>query len=228
MTQPDPLGNICWSQTLQQGVDSADLVIEAISESLEEKACLFEELDKLSKADAIITSNTSSISISKLESCTTVPRQVGGLHFFNPVHIMKPVEVVSGFHTTEETLKTLKEFVHSIGKEPFLVKDSPGFAVNRILLPLINEAIHTLEEGIADAGTIDSLMKLGCNHPVGPLKLADFVGLDVCLSILNHLKEGLDDPKFSPAALLSKMVSEGKLGRKTGEGFYKYGKKESL
>jgi len=200
----------------------ADFVIEAVSETEALKIDIFRQLDRACAPQVILASNTSSISITRLAAATSRPAQVIGMHFFNPVPIMPPVEIVKGLQTSSETVEATLALAANMGKEAFVVNDSPGFVVNRVLMPLINEAIFTLHEGVADAATIDSLTKLGCNHPMGPLQLADLVGLDVCLSILRVLHAELGDQKFRPCPLLVKMVDAGHLGRKTKRGFYTY------
>ncbi len=218
----EALSRVSWNTEIAAAAEPADFVVEAVSEQKELKTLIFKQLDATCRPEVILASNTSSISITRLAAATDRPGRVVGMHFFNPVPIMQPVEVVRGMQTSVETVEQTSRLAERMGKQPFTVEDSPGFVVNRILLPLINEAVFALQEGVADAETIDSLMKLGCNHPMGPLALADLVGVDVCLSILQVLHRELGDPKFRPCPLLVRMVNAGRLGRKTGEGFYKY------
>lgn len=201
---------------------TAEFVIEAVSENESLKTDVLRQLDKLCAPHVILATNTSSISITRLAAATGRPDKVVGMHFFNPVPIMAPVEVVRGLKTAHGTVDATLRLAEQMGKQAFVVSDSPGFVVNRVLMPLINEAVFALYEGVADAETIDSLTKLGLNHPMGPLQLADLVGLDVCLSILRVLFAELGDQKFRPCPLLVRMVDAGQLGRKTGQGFYTY------
>jgi 3-hydroxybutyryl-CoA dehydrogenase len=207
-----------------EAVREADLVIEAIIENLAAKVQLFERLDKLTAPECILASNTSSISITRIAASTKRPEKVIGMHFMNPVPVMTLVEVIRGIATSDETYQRVEEAARKMGKTPIEVNDYPGFISNRVLMPMINEAIFTLYEGVATADAIDGVMKLGMNHPMGPLTLADFIGLDVCLAILRVLEEGFGDPKYRPCPLLVKMVDAGWLGRKSGRGFYKYSK----
>ena len=199
-----------------------DLVVEAVPEILDLKTSIFSELDKICKPECILASNTSSISISTIANATNRPEKVIGMHFMNPVPIMKLVEIINGDQTSEATNSSVVEAAEKMGKIALSCNDSPGFVSNRILCPMLNEAILTLEEGVAEPEAIDGIMKLGMNHPIGPLALSDLIGLDTVLHIMNVLHEGLNDDKYAPAKLLREMVDEGKLGRKSGEGFYKY------
>lgn len=208
--------------SLAEGVKIADLVVEAATEKLEIKLELFRELDRLAPSSAILASNTSSISITQIAAVTQRPGQVIGMHFMNPVPVMKLVEVIRGYATSEETTKHIMVLSSQLEKVPVEVQDYPGFVANRILMPMINEAIYTLYEGVAGVSEIDTVMKLGMAHPMGPLQLADFIGLDVCLSILRVLHEGFGNPKYSPCPLLINMVAAGFKGVKSGEGFYCY------
>ena len=200
----------------------ADLVVEAVPEILNLKVSIFKELDEICKPSCILATNTSSISISEIASATTRPDRVIGMHFMNPVPIMKLVEVINGNDTTSEVTETILQAAEQMGKIPLMCNDSPGFVSNRILCPMINEAILTLQEGVAEPKAIDGIMKLGMNHPIGPLALSDLIGNDTVLHIMNVLHEGLGDDKYAPAKLLVDMVRDGKLGRKVGEGFYSY------
>lgn len=199
-----------------------DLIVEAIFENFEAKSAAFVELDGLLPAESILASNTSSIDITRLAAVTKRPDRFIGMHFFNPVPLMSLVEIIRGLATSDETYQAVRELAVKLGKTPVEVKDYPGFVSNRILMPMINEAVFALFEGVATKEDIDTVMKLGMNHPMGPLTLADFIGLDVCLDILHVLHDGFKDPKYRPCPLLVKMVQAGKLGRKTGEGFYQY------
>jgi len=203
-------------------VENSDLIIEAASENPELKFRIFQEIDKLAPPEAILASNTSSISITKIAAATQRPEQVVGMHFMNPVPLMRLVEVIGGLATSPETLQTVVEICRMMGKEPVEAKDSPGFISNRILCPMINEAIFALQEGVGSAEAIDIVMKLGMNHPIGPLALCDLIGLDVVLSVMEVLQRDLGDDKYRPCPLLRRMVDAGYLGRKSGRGFYTY------
>ncbi len=216
------LSNIATNTSLQDGVKEADIVVEAATENIDLKLKIFQDLDQYSPAHAILATNTSSISITKIAAVTQRPAHVIGMHFMNPVPIMKLVEVIAGYSTLQEVTNTTVALSEKLGKVPCVVNDYPGFIANRILMPMINEAIISLNEGIATVASIDTIMKLGMAHPMGPLQLADFIGLDTCLSILRVLHDGLGNPKYAPCPLLINMVQAGKLGVKSGEGFYKY------
>jgi 3-hydroxybutyryl-CoA dehydrogenase len=216
------LANISIYSKINDGVKDADLVVEAATENAELKLKIFEEVDKFAPKQTILASNTSSISITKIANATGRADKVIGMHFMNPVPVMKLVEVINGYSTSKEVTNTIVELSKQLGKIPCVVNDYPGFIANRILLPMINEAIYSLYEGVAGVEEIDTVMKLGMAHPMGPLQLADFIGLDVCLSILNVLHDGFGNPKYSPCPLLVNMVTAGKLGCKSGEGFYSY------
>lgn len=205
-------------------VKDADLIIEAATEEMEAKKALFAELDTLCKPETIIATNTSSLSITEIASATGRPDKIIGMHFFNPVPAMKLVEIIKGLTTSDETRDVILDLTNKIGKTPVEVQEAPGFVVNRILVPMVNEGIGILADGVAKAEDIDAAMKLGANHPMGPLELGDLIGLDVCLAIMNTLYAEYGDPKYRPHTLLKKMVRAGKLGRKTGEGFYNYNK----
>jgi len=210
--------------TDMQQIADADIVIEAIIESLDAKMQLFSKLDQITRPECILASNTSSISITKIAAATKRPEKVIGMHFMNPVPVMTLVEVIRGIATSDETWQQVEDLSRRMGKTPIEVNDYPGFISNRVLMPMINEAIFTLYEGVATRESIDGVMKLGMNHPMGPLTLADFIGLDVCLAILRVLEQGFGDPKYRPCPLLVKMVDAGWLGRKSGRGFYDYRK----
>lgn len=216
------LSNISIQYELGKGVKDAELVVEAATENTELKLSIFEQIDKLAPKDAILASNTSSISITTIAAVTGRPEKVIGMHFMNPVPVMKLVEVINGYATSQQVTETITELSKKLGKVPCVVNDYPGFIANRILMPMINEAVFSLYEGVAGVEEIDTVMKLGMAHPMGPLQLADFIGLDVCKSILNVLHEGFGNPKYAPCPLLVNMVKAGKLGVKSGEGFYTY------
>nr|WP_212747541.1 3-hydroxybutyryl-CoA dehydrogenase [Fodinibius saliphilus] len=218
----ETLENIETHTNTVEGVKDVDLVVEAVPENFELKKKVFGDVDKAAPDQAILASNTSSISITKLATTTSRPEQFIGMHFFNPVPVMKLVEIVRGLDTNQETVDTIEETAKLLNKNPVEVADYPGFVSNRVLMPMINEAIYCVYEGVAEPEDVDSVMKLGMAHPMGPLRLADFIGLDVCLDILNVLYEGFKDPKYRPCPLLVKMVDAGKLGDKTGEGFYEH------
>lgn len=221
-TRESALKNIITHTSLATAVKNAELVVEAATENIELKLNIFKQIDENTSADCILATNTSSISITKIASVTSKPEQVIGMHFMNPVPVMKLVEVINGYATKEGVTNNIIELSKQLGKIPCVVNDYPGFIANRILMPMINEAIYSLYEGVAGVEEIDTVMKLGMAHPMGPLQLADFIGLDVCLSILNVLHEGFGNPKYAPCPLLVNMVMAKKLGVKSGEGFYTY------
>lgn len=226
----DSLSRITTLTDLSKAVADADLVIEAATENIDLKIKIFKQLDELCPGKAILASNTSSISITRIASCTKNPGKVIGMHFMNPVPMMKLVEVINGYATEKEITNFILELSRYLGKVPCVVNDYPGFIANRILIPMINEAITALQEGVAGVEEIDTIMKLGMAHPMGPLQLADFIGLDTCLSIMNVMYFGFGKQKYAPCALLGNMVQAGYLGVKSGEGFYKYtqGSKEKV
>ena len=221
-TKAETLSNISIFTELSEGVEYASLVIEAATENIDLKLKIFRQLDTACSEDTILATNTSSISITQIAAVTSRPEQVIGMHFMNPVPIMPLVEIIAGYSTSEEVLSFTKDLTEGIGKTPVIVNDYPGFVANRILIPMINEAIETLYSGVAGVQEIDTIMKLGMAHPMGPLELADFIGLDVCLSILEVMYEGFKNPKYAPNPLLVNMVQAGKYGIKSGEGFYNY------
>jgi 3-hydroxybutyryl-CoA dehydrogenase len=214
--------NISTHTSVKEGVQKSDLVIEAATENLDLKLKIFKEIGECAPQNCILASNTSSISITKIASATKRPDKVIGMHFMNPVPVMKLVEIINGYSTDKNVSETITNLSKQIGKIPCEVNDYPGFVANRILMPMINEAIYTLYENVAGVEEIDTVMKLGMAHPMGPLQLADFIGLDVCLSILKVLQDGFGNPKYAPCPLLTNMVNANNLGIKTGEGFYKY------
>lgn len=216
------IGNIITYTDMKDGVTGVDLVVEAATENVTLKLKIFEQLEELTDANAILATNTSSISITQIAAATKRADKVIGMHFMNPVPIMKLVEIIKGYSTSKETFDTIYNLSKTLGKVPVEVNDYPGFVANRILMPMINEAIETLYNGVAGVEEIDTVMKLGMAHPMGPLQLADFIGLDVCLSILNVMYDGFKNPKYAPNPLLVNMVMAGKLGVKSGEGFYDY------
>ncbi len=216
------LQNITTYTSIKDGIENADLVVEAATENVELKLKIFKDLDEHAPAHAILASNTSSISITQIATVTGRGDKVIGMHFMNPVPVMKLVEVIRGYATSDETTNTIMSLSQSLEKVPVEVNDYPGFVANRILMPMINEAIYTLYEGVAGVYEIDTVMKLGMAHPMGPLQLADFIGLDVCLAILKVLHDGFGNPKYAPCPLLVNMVAAGKKGAKSGEGFYRY------
>ena len=216
------LNNITTNTDIATGVANAQLVVEAATENIDLKLKIFKAIDEAAPQGCILASNTSSISITKIAAATKRPQSLIGMHFMNPVPVMKLVEIINGYATSKEVTNTIVELSKTLGKVPCVVNDYPGFVANRILMPMINEAITTLFEGVAGVAEIDTVMKLGMAHPMGPLQLADFIGLDTCLSILNVLHDGFGNPKYAPCPLLVNMVMAGKLGVKTGEGFYRY------
>lgn len=218
----ETLSNITKFTNTEEGVKEVELVVEAATENVDLKLKIFKDLDKFTSKETILATNTSSISITQIASVTERPDMVIGMHFMNPVPLMKLVEIIRGYSTSEKVTKTIMELSEKLGKTPVEVNDYPGFVANRILMPMINESIETLYNGVAGVEEIDTVMKLGMAHPMGPLQLADFIGLDVCLSILNVMYDGFKNPKYAPCPLLVNMVMAGKLGVKSGEGFYDY------
>ncbi|AUC81896.1 3-hydroxybutyryl-CoA dehydrogenase [Lacinutrix sp. Bg11-31] len=216
------LANITTYTSVKEGVEYASLVVEAATENIDLKLKIFKQLDEACPEDTILATNTSSISITQIGAVTSRPEMVIGMHFMNPVPIMKLVEIIRGYNTSDEVTNTIMELSRTLGKTPTEVNDYPGFVANRILMPMLNESIETLYNGVAGVEEIDTVMKLGMAHPMGPLQLADFIGLDVCLSILNVMYDGFKNPKYAPCPLLVNMVRAGKLGIKSGEGFYDY------
>jgi 3-hydroxybutyryl-CoA dehydrogenase len=216
------LANITTFTSISEGVEYASLVVEAATENVDLKLKIFKQLDEACPDDTILATNTSSISITQIAAVTSRPEMVIGMHFMNPVPIMKLVEIIRGYNTSDEVTKTIMHLSKTLGKTPTEVNDYPGFVANRILMPMLNEAIETLYNGVAGVEEIDTVMKLGMAHPMGPLQLADFIGLDICLSILNVMYDGFKNPKYAPCPLLVNMVRAGKLGIKSGEGFYDY------
>ena len=216
------LANITLQSDIAEGVKGAELVVEAATENIDLKLSIFKQMDINAPANCILATNTSSISITKIAAITKRPELVIGMHFMNPVPVMKLVEIINGYATKKEVTENIVELSKQLGKTPCVVNDYPGFIANRILMPMINEAIYSLYEGVANVEAIDTVMKLGMAHPMGPLQLADFIGLDVCLSILHVLHDGFGNPKYAPCPLLVNMVTAGKLGVKSGEGFYTY------
>lgn len=218
----ETLGNITTSTTLENVAKNADLIVEAATENQDIKLKIFKQMDEFSPENCILATNTSSISITKIAAVTSRPEKVIGMHFMNPVPIMKLVEIIKGYSTSKETFDSIYNMSKTLGKVPVEVNDYPGFVANRILMPMINESIETLYNNVAGVEEIDTVMKLGMAHPMGPLQLADFIGLDVCLAILNVMYDGFKNPKYAPNPLLVNMVMAGKLGVKSGEGFYDY------
>ncbi|MBJ6367207.1 3-hydroxyacyl-CoA dehydrogenase family protein [Snuella sedimenti] len=221
-TKSETLTNINTFTSIPEGVKNANLVVEAATENISLKLDIFKQLDKACDKDTILATNTSSISITQIAAATTRPDKVIGMHFMNPVPIMQLVEIIRGYNTSDAVTQAIMDVSITLGKTPVEVNDYPGFVANRILMPMINESIETLYNGVAGVKEIDTVMKLGMAHPMGPLQLADFIGLDVCLSILNVMYEGFKNPKYAPCPLLVNMVRAGKLGIKSGEGFYDY------
>lgn len=219
------IGRLSTSTDLKSAAPQKSLIVEAATENPDVKLALFKTLDEVSDPTAILATNTSSISITKIASATKRPDQVIGMHFMNPVPVMKLVEIIRGFSTSDQTFRSVKAYTVDLQKIPVEVNDYPGFISNRILMPMINEAIYTVYEGVATPEAVDQIMKLGMAHPMGPLQLADFIGLDVCLAIMNVLHDGFSDSKYRPCPLLKKMVAAGHLGKKTGSGFYSYDQK---
>ena len=225
ITEDDKLktiSNIITYTDIKDGVVGVDLVVEAATENVELKLSIFKQLNEFCSHNTILSTNTSSISITQIGAVVSHPERVIGMHFMNPVPIMKLVEIIRGYNTSDEVTKTIMELSEKLGKSPVEVNDYPGFVANRILMPMINESVETLYNGVAGVYEIDTVMKLGMAHPMGPLQLADFIGLDVCLAILNVMYDGFKNPKYAPCPLLVKMVRAGKLGVKSGEGFYDY------
>jgi 3-hydroxybutyryl-CoA dehydrogenase len=225
ITQSDKdntIANISTFTSISAGVEKVNLVVEAATENVDLKLKIFKQLDEICSKDCILATNTSSISITQIGSVTSRPDKVIGMHFMNPVPIMQLVEIIRGYNTSHEVTKLIMELSKTLGKSPVEVNDYPGFVANRILMPMINESVETLYNGVAGVSEIDTVMKLGMAHPMGPLQLADFIGLDVCLSILNVMYDGFKNPKYAPCPLLVNMVRAGKLGVKSGEGFYDY------
>ncbi len=218
----ETLSNISTFTNINEGVEYASLVVEAATENIDLKLKIFKQLDEACPEDTILATNTSSISITQIASVTSRASHVIGMHFMNPVPIMKLVEIIRGYNTSDDVTKTIMDLSETLGKTPVEVNDYPGFVANRILMPMLNESIETLYNGVAGVHEIDTVMKLGMAHPMGPLQLADFIGLDVCLSILNVMYDGFKNPKYAPCPLLVNMVNAGKLGVKSGEGFYDY------
>lgn len=216
------LANITTFTQIEEGVKNVDLVVEAATENVDLKLKIFKQLDEITDTNTILATNTSSISITQIAAVTSRQDKVIGMHFMNPVPIMKLVEIIRGYNTSDEVTKSIMEMSETLGKVPVEVNDYPGFVANRILMPMINESVETLYNGVAGVNEIDTVMKLGMAHPMGPLQLADFIGLDVCLSILNVMYDGFKNPKYAPCPLLVNMVTAGKLGVKSGEGFYDY------